>query len=620
MEEARSELLLPTLDDVWGYSGLRPGQDEAIEAWARGQEVVALLPTGGGKSMCYQLPALIERALGRGTTLVISPLIALMQDQVDSLTGRGVMAAALNSHLSRYEQEEVEAALEAELLDVLLVSPERAAKAQFRNLLSRCEIALVAVDEAHCVSSWGHDFRPEYMRLGELRDFVDAPWMALTATATPRVVSEIVSGLALKDSRVIRGDFARPNLHFSVSLESGQDARLEAILALLEERGMRGNTGEGKAIIYCASRKKVETIAAELRSANFRVGYYHGGRGQEDRQKAQNAFESGRTRVLVATNAFGMGIDYPDVRVIVHAQAPGSLEAYYQEAGRASRDGEPGYCLMFFSAGDMVLQRRLVRDAKDRSRSNEALAGLEAYAMATRCRQELLCLHFSPDADVVSCGCCDLCTSGDAVVAGLEEQRAAKLASIETLQDFELDIIVSAVGNLRKPVGKSALARALRGSKAKALRKYGLQNLPEHGELKARSELSITVAIDGLMRDHRLAPKGQKYPTVWLPGKPVRAGAKTRAATGTGSSPKTRPRKVKARGSNLHRALELYRNRTAKKLRWKPYMVVHNKVITQLDEKRPKSLDELYEIDGLGPAKVEQFGYELLDIVRRYDH
>ncbi|MCP4444633.1 MAG: ATP-dependent DNA helicase RecQ [Myxococcales bacterium] len=627
MHRARTDLLIPTLSEVWGYSALRPGQDVAIQAWAEGKEVIALLPTGGGKSMCYQLPALVERALGRGTTLVISPLIALMQDQVDSLMGRGVTAAALNSHLSRYEQEEVEAALEAELLDVLLVSPERAAKSQFRELIRGCQIALIAVDEAHCVSSWGHDFRPEYMRLDELREVVDAPVMALTATATPRVVSEIISGLAMRDCEVIRGDFARPNLHFSVSLENGKDARLEAIITLLEDKGMRGNTGESKAIIYCASRKKVETIAAELRSANFRVGFYHGGRNQDDRHKAQSAFEAGRTRVLVATNAFGMGIDYPDVRVIVHAQAPGSLEAYYQEAGRASRDGEPGYCLMFFSAGDMVLQRRLVRDAKDRSRSNEALAGLEAYAMSSRCRQELLCLHFSPDAEVAACGCCDLCTNGDAVVSALEEQRAAKLASIEALGDYELDIIVAAVANLRKPVGKTSLARALRGSKAKALRKYGLQNLPEHGALKARNELSICAAIDGLLRDRRLAPKGQKYPTVWLPNKPVRAGAKTTSKAGAktsasraGAATKASMRRGKAQGSNLHRALELYRSRTAKKLRWKPYMVMHNKVIAQIDEKRPKSLDELYEIDGLGPAKVEQFGYELLDIVRRYDH
>jgi ATP-dependent DNA helicase RecQ len=281
VSDERDDLLLPTLQEVWGYSGLRPGQKEALEAWSAGSEVVALLPTGGGKSMCYQLPALVERALGRGTTLVISPLIALMQDQVDALMGRGVMAAALNSSLSHYEQDEVESALEAGLLDVLLVSPERAAKPQFRRMLADCEIALVAVDEAHCVSSWGHDFRPEYMRIGELRQIVDAPMMALTATATPRVVREIISGLALKDVCVIRGNFSRPNLHFSVSHESSHDARIAQVGALLEEHELRGNTGAGRAIIYCASRwppsfvPRITAWASIMRAGRWRRAKRH---------------------------------------------------------------------------------------------------------------------------------------------------------------------------------------------------------------------------------------------------------------------------------------------------------------------------------------------------------
>lgn len=618
MQAARTELLLPILAEVWGFGALRPGQSEAIAAWSAGREVLALLPTGGGKSMCYQLPALVERRLGRGTTLVISPLIALMQDQVDALMSRGVMAAALNSHLSKYEQEEVEAALEAELLDVLLVSPERAAQPRFKRLIASCEIALIAVDEAHCVSSWGHDFRPEYMRLGELRELIEAPMIALTATATPRVVEEIVKGLNLRNVKLVRGDFARPNLHFSVSLQSSSDKRMAQLQSLLEDKGLR-DAGTGKAIVYCASRKACETVAAELRSKNFRVGFYHGGRSQEERARAQTAFESGRTRVLVATNAFGMGIDYPDVRAIVHWQAPGSLEAYYQEAGRASRDGEPGHCLMFFSAGDMMLQRRLVRDAKDRNRSNEALESIEAYAMATECRQRLLCVHFDPGAQGLSCGKCDVCVDVDGVAQAIESLHTDK-GPVEKLCGQDLDIIVSAVSNLRKPVGKSSLARALRGSKAKALRKYGLQNLPEHGALKALDEVSIVAAIGDLLRDGRLALRGQKYPTVWLPGKAVRA---TKSSVGQGSSVAAAPaRKTKARAktSNLRRALELYRNRTAKQLSWKPYMVLPKKVIDQLDKTRPQSVEALYEIAGIGPAKVDRFGWDLLDIVRRYDN
>lgn len=618
MLQARTELLLPTLQKVWGYSALRDGQRQAIESWCQGAEVVALLPTGGGKSMCYQLPALVERQLGNGTTLVISPLIALMQDQVDSLLGRGVKAAALNSHCSRVEQEDVEDALEAGLLDVLLVSPERAAQPRFRRLIAGCEIAMIAVDEAHCMSQWGHDFRPEYMRIGELRQIIDAPMMALTATATPRVVDEIVAGLELTDPSVIRGSFARPNLHFSVRHLSSHDERMEQVFETLDLHNLRG-AGAGKAIIYCASRKKVEQVAADLKSANFRVGYYHAGRTQEARQKAQSGFDLGRLRVLVATNAFGMGVDYPDVRVIVHFQSPGSLEAYYQEAGRASRDGEPGHCLLFFSAGDMALQRRLKRDSKNRSSASQSLGLIESYAMSTECRQRQLCLHFDPDAEVESCGTCDVCTCRDEVEAAMEVVTSA--ACVETtLLATDLDIVIAAVDNLRKPVGKSSLARALRGSKAKALRKYGLHRLPQHGELKAHSEASICAAVEDLLQAGRLAPKGQKYPTVWIPGKAVRRATTSTETTGSGATAqKTRAKRPARKVSNLRRALELYRNRTAKKLGWKPYMVLHKKVIVQLETKRPSRLDQLPAIDGLGPVKIERFGWDILDIVRRYE-
>ena len=568
MDKARTELLLPTLNTVWGYPALRVGQDRAIEAWVEGKEVVALLPTGGGKSMCYQLPALIERRWAGGQRLVISPLIALMRDQVDSLMARGVVAAALNSHLTRYEQEEVEAALEAELLDAPLVSPERAAKAQFRHLISRCEIALIAVDEAHCVSSWGHDFRPEYMRLGELRDVVDAPMMALTATATPRVVSRNYrQAWQLKNDEVIRGDFARPNLALlGIARRAIRTRASRAISALLEDKGLRGNTGDGKAIIYCASRKKVETVAAELRLRTFAWACIMPAEARRSARTPRAPSRLGRTRVLVATNAFGMGIDYPDVRVIIHSQAPGSLEAYYQEAGRARRDGEPGHCLMFFSAGDMVLQRRLVRDAKDRARSSEALGSIESYAMASRCRQELLCLHFSirmpPWSPAIAAAFARVATrwwrrsKSNGLPGWPRSNRSAPTNSTPSCP--------------RWAICASRLARRLWRERCAAARPRRCANTacktcPSMATLKSAVSYRFPRRSTRSSATAASRPRGRSIRRSGFRTKP-RPRLEQSPTAERGRRAKASPRRAVAKGSNLRRALELYRNRTAKKL------------------------------------------------------
>jgi ATP-dependent DNA helicase RecQ len=327
------------LKKVFGFSDFRQGQAEAVDAVLSGGDSVVLLPTGGGKSLCYQVPALALAQRGQGTTVVVSPLIALMRDQVTALCGRGVSAAAINSHQEDDEQREVVREFLRGELDLLYVSPERAAAASFRRMLARVDIALIAIDEAHCVSQWGHDFRPEYMRLGELRDIVDAPMIALTATATPVVMEEIVSGLGLREPTMVRGDFSRPNLSFSVQHLRSEAARIGTLQDILTNAGFRGTRGPGRAIVYCSTRKKTETVAKALKSAGFSAAYYHAGRTKLARERVQRAFDLRRAQILVATNAFGMGIDYPDVRVIVHFQTPGSLEAYYQEAGRAGRDG-----------------------------------------------------------------------------------------------------------------------------------------------------------------------------------------------------------------------------------------------------------------------------------------
>ncbi len=604
------------LREVFGYDGFRLGQAQAVDSIVAGRDTVVLLPTGAGKSLCYQVPALVASRRGAGTTLVVSPLIALMQDQVNALQGRGVAAAAINSHQDELEQRAVVGQFLRGELELLYVSPERAVLPSFKRMLARVPIALIAIDEAHCMSQWGHDFRPEYMRLSELRDVVSVPVIALTATATPRVMDEIVDRLRMSRPTLVRGDFARPNLRFSVRHTRTDVARIDATTSALGDAGLRGKAGSGRAIVYCSTRKKTETVAKALKTAGFAAGYYHAGRTKLARERAQRAFETGRTRVLVATNAFGMGIDIPDVRLIVHFQTPGSLEAYYQEAGRAGRDGEPSQCLMLFGRADLMTQRRLQQSSTTSAavelRQEQALAAVERYANEVECRQRALCSHFTGTDDHDACGLCDVCDDATGVADALAYDAPAKV-EITALPADARELIVEAVGHLRKPVGKSNLAKALRGSKAKTLSRGGLLQLPEYGKLREFDEPSIVAAIDDLLGTGQLARKGRKYPTVWLPDKPVR-GERSRDE----STARRAPSRKRSRHSDLARALDNYRKRQGRALKWKAYMVFQRRVILAVDRQRPETHAELARIPGLGPAKIERFGDDIIDLVRRH--
>jgi ATP-dependent DNA helicase RecQ len=621
MESAALEPSTPLeiLRQVFDYDDFREGQRAAIEAVVDGRDAVVLLPTGGGKSLCYQVPALVAARAGRGTTVVISPLIALMQDQVAALQGRGVEARAIHSSQEDHERLEAMDALRDGWLELLYVSPERAALVSFKRMLQRSNIALLAIDEAHCVSQWGHDFRPEYMRLGELREIVNAPTIALTATATPEVMNEIVEQLELRDPAMVQGNFRRPNLSFSVEHHSSDASKLEALVRALDADGFRDKRGAGRAIVYCATRKKTELVAKSLKAGGFTAGYYHAGRTKLARERAMRAFDTRRTRVLVATNAFGMGIDYPDVRVLVHFQTPGSLEAYYQEAGRAGRDGLPGSCMLLFGRSDLVTQRRLKSSqstsAKVERRNEQALAAIEGYASADQCRQTILCAHFTGTDDHPSCEVCDVCVDPVGAAEAMYAQVKEK-PPIEPLPPDAIERIVDGVTNLNKPVGKSSLAKALRGSRAKALRRLGLITLPEHGTLRSYDERSIVAAIEALLEEGRLERRGKKYPTVWLAGRPVRRARGTEAPTES----KTTRAPRRSRYNAVVRSLDNYRKRMARSLKWKPYMVFHRRVIVEIDRQRPTSLTALEKIPGLGPAKIERFGLDILDLVRRNEH
>ena len=601
---------IETLEAVFGHRAYRAGQSEAIEAFLAGRDVTVLMPTGGGKSLCYQLPAVVDAA--GGVTIVVSPLIALMNDQVEGLRARGVRAGALHSARDELEQREVIAHLLTGKLDLIYVSPERTVLAGFRRLLERVRVARLAIDEAHCISQWGHDFRPEYQRLGELRQALGVPTMALTATATARVMTEIETSLGLCTPTRVCGSFARPNLSFVVR-HIGKDAeRIEALCTALEQAGLRNKTG-GRAIVYCATRKKVELVTKALKQRGFPARHYHAGRTDLARSQAHRAFDLGRTRVLVATNAFGMGVDHPDVRLIVHFQTPGSVEAYYQEAGRAGRDGRPARCLLLFGVGDLVTQRFLNQKnaggGQSQTRRQHLLSGVEAFARATGCRQQFFARYFT-GAAADPCGVCDCCTDPTAVAAHLDATRSrsrAPAAVCTPLSAIERQTVVDAVAALRRPVGKSALARALRGSRAKALRRPGLLDLPQHGTMASHTEACIVAAVEELIREGLLERRGVKYPTVWLKDRRVREPRPAAAA---------KPRQ--SRKSDLQRALESFRQRQARTLRWKRYMVFNNDVLRQINEQQPDSLWALEQIRGFGPAKAERFGREILELVRRH--
>lgn len=612
------------LTEIFGHPDFRAGQAEAVESVLNGRDAVVLLPTGSGKSLCYQVPAIVASRSGGGTTIVVSPLIALMQDQVSALLARGVAAAALHSQQEDDVQREIVSRFLGGALALLYVSPERAAKASFRKMLGRVEIPLLAIDEAHCVSQWGHDFRPDYMLLQELRELVTAPVIALTATATSIVLKEIEARLGLRDVVRVRTGFDRPNLGFAVHAIRSERDRLEVLGAELERAGLRGRRGPGRAIVYCSTRKTTERVAKALRSAGVAVGHYHAGRTKLARERAQLAFEAARTRVLVATNAFGMGIDLPDIRLIVHFQTPGSLEAYYQEAGRAGRDGKPARCLLFFGQGDLATQRRLWETSPSSAaidqRREDSLAEIESYAVELRCRHRRLVSHFTGREDEPDCGRCDVCL-GEAEdgLSGLSVAASeGRTREVEPLPETALDTIVSAVDRLGRPVGRRNLAQALRGGRAKALARGGLLTMPEYGSLSAHDEDSLVAAIDQLLREGRLERRGRRFPTVWIPGKPVRQKATRGGPRASESTSATPARSREHRGGDLARALDGYRKRKARALDWKGYMVFQRGVILAIDREEPDSLDALARIPGLGPAKIERFGEDILALVRSH--
>ena len=634
------------LTGAFALESFRPWQEEAVQALLEGErKVLVVAPTGGGKSLTYQLPATVLP----GTTLVLSPLVALMEDQVRGLTARGIPSTYIASTLAMETRREREAGLLSGKYKIVYAAPERLASDAFVNLLARADLSLVAIDEAHCIAQWGHDFRPDYLRIGALLERIKPErLLACTATATPEVRREILAQLGLDRGNcheVLRG-FARPNLHLEArSVDGPKGARL-AMLAALEQAigkpgtGSKGSAKGGGAIVYAATRKVSEETAGVLRDKGYRAAFYHAGIDASDRTRVAGGFARGELDVVVATNAFGMGIDRPDIRVVVHVQPPATIEAYYQEVGRAGRDGAEAHGLLLCSGLDISLRRRLVQMGSDGQSADPAQAArgwsqfreLLRYMDARSCRHDFVLRYFGDEREILGgCGHCDVCEMLDGEAAPADGADAAV--------DEETTLVVrkalSGVARAQRRAGLQAVADMLRGVDSERTRKFGFTELSTFGLLKERSADWVVALLRALLAAGwiDLTPTEHPVPFVTKAGTEVmRAAAPARILLpsdvaarrpgGRGSeSSGARERKssnalpaadLDAEGRRLFEALRAVRLGLAKERGIPPYVVAHDRTLVELATARPRSRAELQGIHGLGPQRIETYGEALL--------
>jgi ATP-dependent DNA helicase RecQ len=592
------------LEQYWGYRSFRPLQREAMDAVLGGRDSLLVLPTGGGKSLCFQAPAIASE----GLAIVVSPLISLMKDQVDTLVGNGVAAACYNSSMPSDQKAEVARGVRDGRYRLLYVAPERLVGDGgdgFLNMLSSRPISFIAVDEAHCISQWGHDFRPEYRQLARLRDRWPAIGLhAYTATATARVRRDIVSQLGLRDPAELVGSFDRPNLVYRVLARSSVKTQ---ILEVLERH--RGQAG----IIYCSSRKEVDATAQWLQDTGWRARPYHAGMADDERHANQDAFLNEEIDLVVATVAFGMGIDRSDVRFVIHAGAPQSLEHYQQESGRAGRDGLEAECVLIASGADFLKWRVMLEKNGELSDARRGLLrDIERYAASVGCRHKRLVGYFGEAFTKNDCGACDYC-----------------LGELETVADAVTVArkILSTVARVGQRFGAAHVTNVLRGSDSEQVRSRGHHDLSVFGLMKDATIDELRGYIDQLLAHGLLQQGGDEYPILQITADGLAllkdAGASPELSLARQKRPDRRAQKrsrVETEGwegvdRDLFEELRVLRLEIARRRRVPPYVIFHDTTLREIARSKPKTKDELRHVYGVGDRKAEDLGELVLGVV-----